>query len=598
MWILSYWITLALATFSDNPLSVTSELIFPLTLVLAFGLFFRLRREHLAAIPPDPLRPVSETTWQILKQDMQAPDLKWVVGVSALIFWLLWVGWGVEFAGDGASFMVNYLQLNDSDPVYFFQQIYWPPTTGIFYGGLLDLGGLPLVVLGQFWLNLTGAAAIYWMVRPFGRAAAWLMMVLWWTYLSHQVYFHLVGADPLMMWGVTGWLWALRLAMQHQKAGLWLLLGGIIGLNTLIRAGNLLMLVSAAGCVVPLIENLSKLTFKDSDAIYRVPTEASVGKAHMPSAKISIHPLSMVAKNGILAGLGFLALALPYMIYNGVRYDEFTLARGGNTLWFTATYLNDTSLVAPENGEASQKLARLVENYLLPTPTYEQITLDQFFTVPSARFWTDAIALIDRTDGWDTEYALLREVGFEAIRQHPTQFLRYRLVTLVRLLVSKDRLFGFFAENEAPQNVDAYTTLINRAHAEFLYSQPSGQLPSEAELAAIQAQNEAFIQPIRTHDGNKDWADFLGEIWLRFGLHPLLAWLVLPIALWGYQGRTRWFIIFALLGMLAVVGSTSMVALQLRYRLPFDALLVLILTLGLIRLLDKSKTNQVNSPLI
>lgn len=132
----------------------------------------------------------------------------------------------------------------------------------------------------------------------------------------------------------------------------------------------------------------------------------------------------------------------------------------------------------------------------------------------------------------------------------------------------------------------------------FGVSQPSGQLPSEAELAAIQAQNEAFIQPIRTHDGNKDWADFLGEIWLRFGLHPLLAWLVLPIALWGYQGRTRWFIIFALLGMLAVVGSTSMVALQLRYRLPFDALLVLILTLGLIRLLDKSKTNQVNSPLI
>jgi hypothetical protein len=125
-----------------------------------------------------------------------------------------------------------------------------------------------------------------------------------------------------------------------------------------------------------------------------------------------------------------------WTVHNGVRFGDYTVARGGNSrLPFERAFLVDR-IVRPENGPASRRLARAVETRLLPEEPYRSygIGLADFFSDPSPRMKDDLGALANQLDGWQSDERLLRDVGIEAVRAHPGTYARGVTRTVWRLL--------------------------------------------------------------------------------------------------------------------------------------------------------------------
>ena len=93
------------------------------------------------------------------------------------------------------------------------------------------------------------------------------------------------------------------------------------------------------------------------------------------------------------AGAIALAAVLPlaaWTVHNGLRFDTWALARGGNAIIpFYRAFITD-HIVAPENGEASRRLAAAMQQHLLTRDPYRSydVTLDELFRrreLPRAR---------------------------------------------------------------------------------------------------------------------------------------------------------------------------------------------------------------------
>ena len=108
-------------------------------------------------------------------------------------------------------------------------------------------------------------------------------------------------------------------------------------------------------------------------------------------------------------------------MHNGVRFDTWALARGGNAIIpFYRAFITD-HIVGPENGEASRRLAAAMQQHLLTRDPYRSydVTLDELFASGSFRVHEDLYILSDQVFGWDSDYRVLRDAGVEGVRAHP-----------------------------------------------------------------------------------------------------------------------------------------------------------------------------------
>src|SRR5262249_10288160 len=119
-----------------------------------------------------------------------------------------------------------------------------------------------------------------------------------------------------------------------------------------------------------------------------------------------------------------LAAVLPLLawsVHNGVRFDYWGLARGGNAIVpFYRAFITD-HIISPENGEDSQRLAAAMQTDLLTREPYRSygVTLDQLFREGSFRVHEDLYLLSDQVFGWGSDYDVLRGAGVEGVRAHP-----------------------------------------------------------------------------------------------------------------------------------------------------------------------------------
>jgi hypothetical protein len=137
------------------------------------------------------------------------------------------------------------------------------------------------------------------------------------------------------------------------------------------------------------------------------------------------------------------AFAVPVLIIvggwtlqNGVRYDDYTLARGANSgVPFYRAFVTD-HIVRPGNGPASRRLAQAVQRELLPREPYKSygVDLHEFFAEASPRMHEDLVALSNRLWGWKSDAAKLRQAGIEAVRTHPLAYARGVVTTTWQLL--------------------------------------------------------------------------------------------------------------------------------------------------------------------
>jgi hypothetical protein len=163
-----------------------------------------------------------------------------------------------------------------------------------------------------------------------------------------------------------------------------------VGILALIRPGNQVLLVLA---LLPLV--------------WRVPW-----RTRLVSAVAFVVPA--------------VALLAGWAVHNGIRYDNYTVARGGNaTIPFYRAFVTD-KIVRPSNGPDSRELGRAVARDLLPKEPYRSYRIgpNEFFDEASSRMEVDLLTLSDRLKGWDSNYRWLRDVGVEAVRTHPGAYAR------------------------------------------------------------------------------------------------------------------------------------------------------------------------------
>ena len=290
---------------------------------------------------------------------------------------------------DFGTYIGYYVQMWDWHSVVPMSQLYRTPLAPLVIGGTLDLfGGWGLRVVMAL---LFAASVVAWTrtALTFGPRAALVTAVALLVYPGYGILFHTPASEPVAAAAFAAWGLAVARAWVAPSSGRFAVVGAATAATALARpAFQVLVLVSA----LPLV--------------LRMPWGARLGSA------------------AACAGVA-LAVLGSWTVANGLRYDDYTVARGTGAFFpFYRAFTTD-HIVRPGNGPASRELANAVRRNVLPEEPYRSygITLDEFFERGGPREFEDVVGITDRLWGWDSDYAHMRAVGIEAVRAHPLRYL-------------------------------------------------------------------------------------------------------------------------------------------------------------------------------
>jgi hypothetical protein len=295
------------------------------------------------------------------------------------------IGWPLIGGRDLDEYLYGYVQFLDWHPLLPWPMLFRTPAPAIVDGAALDFAGgffvEPLMAV------LFAGSVVAWSVaaRAFGVRAGLLAAVALLIYPAYGLMFHEVSSEPLFAAAFALWAWLVVRAAQQPTAKRFVLAGLAIALLAFVRPGNAVLV---AFVVFPLA-----LAGPWRDRLVR-------------------------------AGAFLAAAALPlvaWAVLNGVRFDDYTLARGGNAIIpFYRAFITD-KIVKPDNGPASRRLAAAVRTHLVTRDPYKSygVTTAEVFRSGSFRIHEDFYLLSDEVFGWNTDYSVLRKAGIEAVRTHP-----------------------------------------------------------------------------------------------------------------------------------------------------------------------------------
>ena len=323
-----------------------------------------------------------------------------LVGLALLVYASVSVVLPLAPGRDLGRYLVIYAQLFDGHVVYPYALAARTPGTPLVVGGLLDAGAL-VAEVGAAVLYAVSILAWCAVARRFGAAAAIATAAALLLYPGYVVLFHQLSSDAVFAAAFALAAWLLARAVEKPSAGRAVALGAGVAALVLVRPVAQVLLLFA---LVPLLAGTT----------WRMRIQGSA--AFVLAAVVPL---------------------LAWAAHNGVRADDFTLARGGGaTLPLFRAFVTDR-IVEPENGPATRELERAVARQLLPFEPYRsyEIDLDKFFSSGSARMHEDLTGLSDRVWGWDDDYRHLARVGREAVLAHPGTYARGVARDLRRLLV-------------------------------------------------------------------------------------------------------------------------------------------------------------------
>ena len=309
-----------------------------------------------------------------------------VLFVTALgVYSVRAVAWPLQSGRDLDEYLYAYIQLLDRHPVLPWSMLFRTPVTPVVTGGALDfLGGAlaePLMAV------LFAGSVVAWAAaaRYFGARVGLAVAVTLLVYPAYGIMFHELSSEPVFAGGFALWALLVTRAAAQPSVARFVLAGLGVALLALIRPGNVVLVVLA----------LFPLTLAG-----RMRDRARWAAAFVVAAIIP------------LAG---------WSVVNGLRFDHYGLARGGNAVIpFYRAFITDR-IVSPENGDASKRLAEAVQRHLLTREPYRSygVTLDDVFERGSFRIHEDLYLVSDEVFGWDTDYSILRDAGVEAVRARP-----------------------------------------------------------------------------------------------------------------------------------------------------------------------------------
>ena len=295
------------------------------------------------------------------------------------------VAWPLTTGRDLDEYLLFYLQAFDADTLLPWSMLFRTPGTPLVVGPLLDFGGGALAepasaVLYAASIVAWAAAARIWGPRTALAVAAVLLF-----YPGYAAMFHEFGSELVMASAFALWAFLFTRASLHPTLGRFAAAGAAVALLTLIRPGNVVLLTLA---LFPLV----------------------LGGPRRERLRWA----------GVFAVAAVVPL-LAWTLHNGVRYDEWGLARGSKAVIPFYRALLFDRIVGTDDGPASRRLARAVEDHLVTREPYRSygITTEQVFEEASARVHEDFYTLSDEVFGWDADYGPLRDAAVEGIRAHP-----------------------------------------------------------------------------------------------------------------------------------------------------------------------------------
>ena len=332
-----------------------------------------------------------ERAWQRLLAFVPTRRAAVALFVLALaVYWLQALGWPMAKGRDTWDYLAYYLQLVDSDPPLSDLQVFRTPITPLVVGLPMDLGGSVLleIVFGI----LFAASVVAWSATAltFGRIPALGSASLLLVYPAWATLYHQASSDAVFATGLA--LWALLLAHTLDRPSAWRFaaLGAGVAALVLTRPASQVLLPVALAALLLRVPWRRRLTW---------------------------------AAACLAAAIGLLG---AWAVHNGVRYDDTTVARGGRA-WvpFLRVFTADRT-IAPENGDASRRLADLIELEVLAKEPHASlgVPLDAYLANPSNYETVRLIALSDRVLGRDENYDVLFDSGLEAIRENPDTYFR------------------------------------------------------------------------------------------------------------------------------------------------------------------------------
>ena len=310
--------------------------------------------------------------------------------LALAVYWFEALGWPLAKGRDTWDYLAYYLQLLDADPPLESLQVFRTPVTPLVLGVPLSLGGSVLLetLLGV----LYAASIVAWTATAltFGRLPALLTAFLLLAYPAYATLYHQASSDAIFATGLALWAYGLARALRAPSGGRFAALGAGIAVLILIRPANQVLLPVA---LVPLL----------APAAWR--------------RRLAWSAACLATAVGVLG---------VWAVHNAIRYDEPTVARGGRA-WvpFLRVFLSDRT-ISPENGDASRRLADLIESEVLSKEPHDglDVPLDAYLEHGSNYETVRLIALSDRVYGRDENYDVLFDSALEAVREHPGTYLR------------------------------------------------------------------------------------------------------------------------------------------------------------------------------
>jgi hypothetical protein len=306
-------------------------------------------------------------------------------GLALAIYTVRAIGWPLAGGRDLDEYLYDYIQFFDRHPLLPWSMLFRTPVPGLVDGAALDFAGgffaEPLMALLYAGSVVAWAAA----ARAYGARAALLVAVALLVYPAYGLMFHEISSEPIFAAGFALWAFLVVRAWQWPSPQRFALAGLGVALLALIRPGNAVLL---AFVLFPLL--------------------------------LAGGTRTRLVRAGAFLGAALVPLA-AWAVLNGVRFGDYTLARGGNAVIpFYRAYITD-KIVRPDNGPASRRLARAVRRYLVTRDPYKAygVTVGDVFRSGSFRIHEDFYLLSDEVFGWDTNYSVLRKAGIEAVRKHP-----------------------------------------------------------------------------------------------------------------------------------------------------------------------------------
>ena len=305
-----------------------------------------------------------------------------LAALALAAYWLEALAWPLQRGRDSWDYWLYYLQLLDRHPPMDAVMVFRTPLTPLVTGIPMHIGGARLL---EIVCSLVYAAAVVgwaWAARPFGRTTAQLTAVIVIALLPYAAMFHEVSSDFLFGALLAPWCALIVRAVLRPRTSSLVGIGLLTAALTLTRpAGQVLVLAAAA---VPLV----------AGGMWRAR-----GRRFVVAAAAAVLPL--VAWAGV----------------NSIRYDDFTVARGGKA-WVPFYKVLGLRDISPSNGPASRKLAAMIERDVLTLPQYRRLHVDLHGYLESAGNLEAIrlIALTDRDFGRSSNYGVLYDTAKETIR--------------------------------------------------------------------------------------------------------------------------------------------------------------------------------------